>query len=225
MFATALRKASAKNFLTSTALRSMSSRQIPVVESVEDHKAPATDDSVEGRYASVLFTCASQENLLYKVFEDMHLINELYKQTESFRVISQNSGLTMEEVRKLNDALNEVGDMQPLTSRFIEVLCENKRLVSINAIAEKYQKLYQELNKEEKITIISADELDSSQRDDVLDALKANPENEGKHFILEFQVDKSIKGGLILYTESEYMDMSLSSRINRIRQEVNSLAN
>ncbi len=43
-----------------------------------------------------------------------------------------------------------------MTIRFIEVLAENKRLMFIKEIAEKYAKLYQQFNKEEKITIISA---------------------------------------------------------------------
>ena len=67
--------------------------------------------------------------------------------------------------------------------------------------------------------------LTKTNKNEVLAALKENPANEGKNFILEFEVDKTIKGGLVLYTETEYMDMSLASRINRIKQEVNSLTN
>ena len=35
-------------------------------------------------------------------------------------------------------------------------MAENKRLIFIREISEKYAKLYQEFNKEEKVTIISA---------------------------------------------------------------------
>lgn len=78
----------------------------------------------------------------------------------------------------------------------MEVLAENKRLIYIREIAEKYEKLYQEFNKEEKITIISAEELNNSQRSEVLDALRANPSNEGKEFTIVYQVDSTIIGGL-----------------------------
>jgi len=54
-----------------------------------------------------------------------------------------------------------------------------------------------------------------------MSALKSNPQNEGKEFILEFTVDSSIKGGLQMYTETEFMDMSLQSRINMMKAEVN----
>ena len=84
----------------------------------------------------------------------------------------------------------------------------------------KYKNLYKQFNKEEKITIISAEELTSAQQNQVLEALKANPENQGKAFTIEYTVDAAIQGGLQMYTESEFMDMSLQSRMNRITDEV-----
>lgn len=87
----------------------------------------------------------------------------------------------------------------------------------IKEIAEKYQKLYQQFNKEEKITIISAYQLSKVEEDQVLQALKANPQNQGKEFVLEFKIDGNILGGLQMYTESEFMDMSLSSRLDRLQ--------
>jgi len=47
--------------------------------------------------------------------------------------------------------------------KFLEVLAENKRLTYISGISDRYVKLYQQFNKEEKITIISADQLNSSE--------------------------------------------------------------
>jgi len=53
-----------------------------------------------------------------------------------------------------------------------------------------------------------------------LSALQANPENAGKDFQLDFTVDETIKGGLQMYTETEFMDMSLSSRLDKVKSEV-----
>jgi F0F1-type ATP synthase delta subunit len=48
----------------------------------------------------------------------------------------------MKEVRLFNKTLQDAGDFNKVTIRFIEVLAENKRLMFIKEIAEKYQKLY-----------------------------------------------------------------------------------
>ncbi len=93
----------------------------------------------------------------------------------------------------------------------------------INDIAKKYIRAYLLLTKEEKITIISAQELTSQEREEVKSALLANPENEGKTFIIDYTVDPSIVGGLQMYTENKFMDLSLNSRLEKIKDEVNKL--
>lgn len=72
--------------------------------------------------------------------------------------------------------------LHPVTSKFLVILAENKRLSWIDDIADRFQKLYKELNREEKITIISAEPLSSNDQAEVLAALQANPQNQGKQF-------------------------------------------
>jgi len=154
------------------------------------------------------------------VYEDITYIQQLYNNSETFRLFTQNAGVGAREIAQFNQALQGLGDFHPLTIKFLEVLAENKRLVYIAGIAQRYQKLYQQFNKEEKITIISAEALDSSEQAEVLAALKANPQNAGKEFTLDFTVDEAIQGGLQMYTETEFMDMSLVSRVAKLQNEV-----
>lgn len=190
------------------------------IQSTPDHKPPSNEDTIEGRYAGVLFTSASQAEALYTVYEDITYIQQMYDNSETFKMFTQNAGVGAKEIRLFNQALTGLGSFHPLTIKFLEVLAENKRLIYISGIAQRYQKLYQQFNKEEKITIISAEPLTASEEQEVLAALKANPQNAGKEFTLDFTVDPSIKGGLQMYTETEFMDMSLSSRLDKLRSEV-----
>lgn len=190
------------------------------MQSTPDHQPPSKEDTIPGRYSTVLFTTASQEGALYEVYEDMKFLGELYSNSESFQLFTQNAGIGIREIKEFNKSLQETGDFHAVTLRFIEVLAENKRLMFIKEVAEKYAKLYQQFNKEEKITVISAYRLDQDEEAQVLRSLKANPQNQGKEFVIEFKVDESILGGLQMYTESEFMDMSLSSRVDRLSQEI-----
>jgi len=194
------------------------------IDSTPDHLPPSKEDTIEGRYAGVLFTTASQKSALYDVYEDMQYLSELYANSESFRMFTENGGVGHKEIRQLNKALLETAPFSDTTMKFLEVLAENKRLIHVKEIAGKYAKLYQEFNKEEKIKIISAEPLNQDQRDQVLSALKANPQNSGKEFTIDYEVDGSIIGGLQMYTESEFMDMSIQSRMDRINQEVAKLS-
>lgn len=95
----------------------------------------------------------------------------MYENSESFKLFTQNAGVGAKEIRLFNEALQTLGDFHPLTIKFLEVLAENKRLIYIQAIAQRYQKLYQQFNKEEKITIISSEALSSAEEQEVLTAL------------------------------------------------------
>lgn len=156
------------------------------VDSTPDNKAPSYEDTIEGRYANVLFTTASQKEALYDVYEDMMYLSELYTHSEMFRQFTENGGVGAAEIRKLNKALLETASFNDISIHFLTVLAENKRLVFIKEIAGKYQKLYQQFNKEEKITIISAETLTDAQQGEVLSALQANPQNTGKAFTIEY---------------------------------------
>jgi len=197
---------------------------VKVIESTPGHKAPTREDNIEGRYAGVLFTAASQKNQLFKCYEDMKFIGEMYDNSESFRMFTQNQAVGKKENAAFADALRQMGDFQDTTFRLVEVLIENRRFKFIKKVADSYLKLYQTFNKEEKITIISATDLTDSEKGEVAAALKQNPQNQGKEFVIEYQQDAAIMGGLQMYTESEFMDMSLQSRLDRVRIEVNRIS-
>lgn len=116
---------------------------IKVIQSTPDNKPPSAEDTIEGRYAGVLFTSASQSEALFTIYEDITYIHELFKNCESFRLFTQNQGVGAREIRQFNEGLKSIGDFHPLTIKFLEVLAENKRLIYIGGIATRYQKLYQ----------------------------------------------------------------------------------
>lgn len=83
--------------------------------------------------------------------------------------------------------------------------------------------MYELLTREEKVTITSSQELSSEEKAQVKKAIEENPENAGKSFIIDYQVNPSILGGLQLSTENKFMDLSLQSRVDRIKDEVGKL--
>jgi F-type H+-transporting ATPase subunit O len=126
----------------------------------------------------------------------MKFISEMYKSSEAFQMFSMNSAIGKRESDALIESLREIGTFSKVTERIIVVMIENQRFKFIKKIADHYQKLYQTFNKEEKITIISAADLDAGQKKQVQEALKQNPQNQGKEFVIEYQVDGAIQGGL-----------------------------
>ena len=182
-----------------------------------------SEDTVAGRYSHTLFIAASKEKNLYNVYNDMKYIIEIYENMESFRILADNSGLNSAQLLSFSEELAKCGGFCETSLKFLDLLGKNKRFMYINEIANKYTRLYLLLTKEEKITIISAKELSGEQRRRVSDALMSNPENEGKTLIIDYVTNSSIIGGLQMYTENKFMDLSLGSRVDKLKEEVNKL--
>jgi len=153
----------------------------------------------------------------------MLYIIDLYEISEPFRILTHNSGLSTSQLNSFSEELAKCGDFCVQTLKFLFLLAKNKRFVYLHEIALKYKRSYLLLTKEEKITIICAYELSESEKEQVKTALNQNPENHGKKFIIEYKLNPAIIGGLQIYTEDKFMDLSLSSRIDRLKDEVNKL--
>ena len=76
------------------------------VNSTPDNKSPSAEDTIEGRYAGVLFTTASSKSALYDVYEDMMYLSGLYTHSNSFKMFTENAGVGAKEIRLLKILLN-----------------------------------------------------------------------------------------------------------------------
>lgn len=70
-----------------------------------------------------------------------------------------NAGVSLTSFRTIEGDLQKAGDLNDLTIKFLELLSENRRLSELPNIATKFAKFYNVMNKEEKIIIISAQDL------------------------------------------------------------------
>merc|ERR1712032_501345 len=152
---------------------------------------------------------------------DMKYLGQLYEKMESLRIFASNQGLSSTQLSSFIADVREAGNFCETTCKFMDLLGKNKRFMEINEISKKYCRAYLLLTNEEKISIISAQELSENEKNQVKSALEANPENAGKTFIIDYSVNESIIGGLQMYTTNSFMDLSLSSRLDKIRDEVN----
>ena len=78
------------------------------------------------------------------------------------------------------------------------------------------------LNKEEDIRVICAKELSSEERSQVIESLKKN--KPGVRFKVTYEIDPAILGGLQIFAGTEFLDCSLRSRIEKLKNELSRIA-
>jgi len=188
------------------------------IKSVIGHKPPAIEDTPHGRYASVLFTIASQQEGLTIVLEDIRNLKEIYTQSDVFKNFVFNTSFKRREQLSILEELEKMAGLNHLTVDFLGTLIDNKRLDILPKILDKYIEYYRILNKEENITIISAEDLSTEDREKVRESLQKA--NKGVSFTLKFEVEPSILGGLQMYSGNRFMDCSLASRLAKVKGEL-----
>lgn len=72
---------------------------IKEVNSAPNNKPPIAEDTIEGRYAGVLFSTASEQESLYAIYEDFTYIKALYDNSEAFYLFTQNAGVGAKEIQ------------------------------------------------------------------------------------------------------------------------------
>eukprot|EP01016_Furgasonia_blochmanni_P018470 TRINITY_DN2096_c0_g1_i2.p1 TRINITY_DN2096_c0_g1~~TRINITY_DN2096_c0_g1_i2.p1 ORF type:complete len:138 (-),score=55.52 TRINITY_DN2096_c0_g1_i2:701-1114(-) len=73
------------------------STQTTDIRTVAGHKPPMLEESVQGRYAGVLFQCASHQEVLHTVLEDVRYLKDLSNNSEAFRNFLNNTAFKRSE--------------------------------------------------------------------------------------------------------------------------------
>lgn len=193
----------------------------PEIKSTPGNKPPQLEESPHGRYASVLFFVASQNEVLHLVNNDVIALKELYTQSEEFRNFIFNLSFKRTQQTQVFQSLYQGLELNKVTQDFLDTLIENKRVQELPKVLDKYVDYYKILNKEENITIISAQELNENDKKRVVEALKTS--QKGVTFTLKYKVDPAILGGLQMYSGNRFMDASLASRVTKIKGELQKL--
>lgn len=85
-----------------------------------------------------------------------------------------------------------------------------------------FNEYYEAKDAKETVNVVSADELSKAQKDQVEASLKEFDND--KNFIVSYSIDASILGGLQLYFPTAFMDLSLKTRLDKLEDEVSTMA-
>ena len=95
-------KAQPQEVVAKDLFQAFSVGDVKQVQSTPGNKPPSQEDTIEGRYASVLFSSASEQEALYTIYEDISYIKSLYDNSESFKLFTQNAGVGAREIQLFN---------------------------------------------------------------------------------------------------------------------------
>lgn len=164
------------------------------------------------RYAKALFDLAkaSGPQALDKSGEDIANFSALTRESADLSRLFSDPVFSSEEKRKVITALADKLGMNAMVRDFCYLLADKHRLALIGGIAEEFQKLSDTEKGILRGELVSAARLDGKTQTTVLGELEKKA---GKTLVLDFKVDKTLLGGMVLKVGDNVMDASLKTQL------------
>ena len=174
----------------------------------------SSSDIISDRYGSALYDLASEKKCIDEILNDLDVIEKVMKESSELRHVIKSPLVNSEE--KLNILLKIFAGLSfnSLTTTFLKVLDNNKRISNILSIILQFKKINSEKRGDIAANVTSANELSEDEKNNITNQLKNTL---GQKLSLNFDVDKSIIGGLIVKVGSKMIDTSLANKINKLK--------
>ena len=171
--------------------------------------------SLSGRYALALFELARDSKQLDSVAESLGALKKALSESDDFRNLTTSPVIGREAAAKAVAALAASMGLDALTTKFLGVLAEARRLSQLPAAIRAFETLLSQHKGESRAEITSAHPLS----DDQVAALQKNLKTRvGRDVAVDTKVDPAILGGLVVKIGSQMIDSSIRTRLNTLAQ-------
>jgi F-type H+-transporting ATPase subunit delta len=170
-------------------------------------------------YAQALMSVAQQNNLTEQFGDSFRQLISLMEESEEFSAFVANPIIKAEDKKSVLRRV--MGDSaNPYLINFLMLLIDKRRIIFLKQVAEQYLSLLRKLNQTVLAEAIAAKELTDSQKQAVIDRVKAI--SKAQNVELKTSVDPSLIGGVIIKIGSQVIDASLRGQLRRISMSLNS---
>lgn len=169
--------------------------------------------SLGGRYATALFGLARDEKALDAVSASLATLRAALAESDDLRKLTTSPVVSRDQATKAVSAAAGAMGIDPLTTKFLGVLAQNRRLGQLGAVIRAFGQLAAAHRGETTAEVTSAHPLTATQ----VKALTAKLKTElDRDVAVDLTVDPSILGGLIVKIGSRQIDGSIRSKLNTL---------
>jgi F-type H+-transporting ATPase subunit delta len=169
--------------------------------------------SLAGRYATALFELARDEKRLEAVGASLTSVRAGLRDSADLQALTTSPLIGREDAVRGIAAAAQAMQLDPITSNFLGVLAQNRRLGQLEAVIRYFNLLAAHHRGETTAEVTSAHPLD----DDQVAALKANLKSRlGRDVAVDLTVDPTILGGLVVKVGSQMIDGSIRTKLNTL---------
>ena len=168
-----------------------------------------------GRYASALFDLARESNQIDSVQKSLAALKAGLAESTELSALVASPVVSRSDAAKAIAAVAKAMKLDSLTTKFLGVLAENRRLADLGGMIDAFDAIVAAHRGEVTAKVTSAHPLSADQ----LKALAANLKTRvGRDVTVATTVDPAILGGLVVQLGSQLIDGSIRTRLNSFAQ-------
>lgn len=173
---------------------------------------------VAKRYAKALIEIAEELKKLDRITQDVQLIDSMIRSSRDLQLFLKSPIIREDKKREIIQEIFADSRVDPIILKFILLLVEKKREDLLHDIVKVYQELYDEKVGAVTAEIVTAVELNSTEKRDV--EKKVLELTGAKKVKAIYKVDPSIIGGIIIKIGDTVYDASIKRRIQLLREQL-----
>lgn len=166
-----------------------------------------------GRYASALFELARERSAIAELENDVATIERAVAESPDLSRSLTSPIVRRDEHAATVAALAQRLGLGALTTSFLGVLAQQRRLGSLPMILASLRRMLAEERGESAAEVVSAVPLDQGQLDQLKDSVARHV---GRAVELTASVDPSLIGGLVVRIGSRMIDASLKTKLQQL---------
>ena len=174
---------------------------------------------VSRRYASALFSIGKEAGMaeLERYGASLSALGEAVEKTPKLAEAFRNPVLSSEEKKKVVLSLLDVAGGGAVEQKFCALLADKGRLDLLPAIAADFGVMLDEASGISRGVVTTAVELDEEYMDKIKSKLESQT---GRKLVLEFVIEPSIIGGIVLRVGDSVYDASLRAQLDNLRESI-----
>lgn len=188
--------------------------------SSQDVRPPVALYGVDGTYANALYTASAKTSSLDQIAKSLSQLGDVFKKDPKLTTVLNAPTLTVSDKKQIVQELQKVAgaDKSDIIKNLLGALAENNRLGLLEGVIEKFQVLISAHKGEIELNITSAQELDTKTIQRIEKAVAKSEFSQGKKLKVVTKVNADVIGGLIVEIGDRTIDLSVSSKINRLNK-------
>lgn len=169
--------------------------------------------SLSGRYATALFDLAREGGSIATVESSLATVKQALTDSSDFAALTKSPLLGRTDAARGVAAAAGAMKLDPLTTRFLGVLAQNRRLSALPNMIRDFRTLAARHRGEVTAQVTSAHPLDAAQVEQLKAQLAARV---GRDVTVDLSVDPALLGGLVVKIGSQMIDSSIKTRLNSL---------